>query len=231
MKKTKLSELSLAELQRKRQELKDHLTKTEEKLALRKKVLAKAPLAVLISDTQKQKIIWLNSGIALLFNNTHPIDDPNSFFKKIIVPEQYNSTMSELYKPFENNTQKRETLFDVIDVNGKIIKYMAVTVPYNKDQNISGAFCINDISRRAEQLKEFISHLKKEMNELKLKQLTKTELKIAKHIAQGKTITQIADIEIRSYHTIEKHKRNIMKKMNFSKISEIVSFAIENGIA
>lgn len=67
-------------------------------------------------------------------------------------------------------------------------------------------------------------------NELKLKQLTKVETDIIKLIAHGKSEKEIADIKIRSIHTIKTHLKNIRKKLKLSKNTEIVKFASETGL-
>ena len=67
-------------------------------------------------------------------------------------------------------------------------------------------------------------------NELVLKNLTKTEKEIIKLLASGLTTKQIATERMRSYETINNHKRNIFRKLEVSKLSELVSFAVENGL-
>lgn len=75
-------------------------------------------------------------------------------------------------------------------------------------------------------LKE-ISQLK---NLLKLNKLTKTEKEIINLLAQGLTTCEIAQKRNRSYETINNHKRNIFKKLALHNSSELVAFAIANGL-
>ncbi|MDA3821796.1 MAG: LuxR C-terminal-related transcriptional regulator [Bacteroidales bacterium] len=67
-------------------------------------------------------------------------------------------------------------------------------------------------------------------NELILSKLTRTEKVLIGEIASGKTTKMIAEERERSYETINNHKRNIFKKLNLNKVSELVIFAVENGL-
>ncbi len=69
-----------------------------------------------------------------------------------------------------------------------------------------------------------------ETSATQLKILTKTEVEITKLIANGMTTREIAELKSRSYETINNHKRNIYGKLNINKLSDLVSFAIENGL-
>lgn len=67
-------------------------------------------------------------------------------------------------------------------------------------------------------------------NQLLIQKLTKTEKRIIRELVSGKTTKQIAEFKARSYETINNHKRNIFQKLGFCKISELVCFAVENGL-
>ena len=77
--------------------------------------------------------------------------------------------------------------------------------------------------------------MQKELNQLKyqlkLSKLSETEINILKILASGKSEKEIAETQIRSTHTIKTHLKNIRKKLNISKNTELVKFAIETGIA
>jgi DNA-binding NarL/FixJ family response regulator len=60
--------------------------------------------------------------------------------------------------------------------------------------------------------------------------LTSREREIMQLVAEGKTSQQIADILYISVRTVEVHRANIMRKMNFSNSSELVRYAIQHGI-
>ena len=76
-------------------------------------------------------------------------------------------------------------------------------------------------------LEEEIKAQKKYIAELKMSKLTTTERLIFENLAKGKSISEIAKSEYKSYYTIETHKRNIFKKLGFSKINDLIKFAHE----
>lgn len=60
--------------------------------------------------------------------------------------------------------------------------------------------------------------------------LTATETEILKLIAQGKSVKEIANIRISSYHTIVAHKKNIFRKLGVSTVFEATKYAIKAGL-
>ena len=59
-----------------------------------------------------------------------------------------------------------------------------------------------------------------------MNQLTKTETKIAHHIAKGYVFKEIADKLCVSTHTIHTHTKNIRKKLNARNIADITRIYI-----
>lgn len=60
--------------------------------------------------------------------------------------------------------------------------------------------------------------------------LTEREIEIIELISRGQTTQGIADNLCRSMHTINTHRKNILKKLNLKNKSDLVRFALENGI-
>jgi DNA-binding NarL/FixJ family response regulator len=61
--------------------------------------------------------------------------------------------------------------------------------------------------------------------------LTRRELQILKLIAQGKMNKEIADDLGISKRTVEFHRANIMEKLNLRNLTELVRFAVAEGLA
>jgi len=64
-----------------------------------------------------------------------------------------------------------------------------------------------------------------EVNE-KLKKLTKTEKKVLRLVAEGKTSRQIAEILFVSFKTIENHRANMADKLSISGKLSLITFAV-----
>lgn len=60
--------------------------------------------------------------------------------------------------------------------------------------------------------------------------LTKRELEILAHIAEGYMYKEIAEKLFISSRTVETHKTNIMNKLELNNIAELIKFAIKNRI-
>lgn len=56
------------------------------------------------------------------------------------------------------------------------------------------------------------------------------ELEIIMHIAKGDTTKEIANKLFISFHTVNTHRKNIFKKLNIHNSSQLVAYAIKNGI-
>lgn len=57
--------------------------------------------------------------------------------------------------------------------------------------------------------------------------LSKSEKEILKLIAQNKTSSEIADIRFTAVSTVEKHRKNMMRKLGLSGKGELLRYAIE----
>jgi len=63
-----------------------------------------------------------------------------------------------------------------------------------------------------------------------IESLTKRELEILTLVAKGNTNRNVADQLSLSIKTVEKHRSNMMKKLDLHNISGLISFAIGNGL-
>lgn len=59
--------------------------------------------------------------------------------------------------------------------------------------------------------------------------LTKREREVLKLIAEGKSNKDIADLLFVSVHTVERHRANMMEKLNLKKTADLVKYAIQKG--
>ncbi|MCB0462222.1 MAG: response regulator transcription factor [Flavobacteriaceae bacterium] len=120
--------------------------------------------------------------------------------------------------------EKDESLYKraiSLDVSGYILKEFALVEIEN---------CIKAVNNGelyfSEQLTEYLC-IEPICEEFKL--LTPTEQEITKHIAQNKTGVAIAEILCISSRTVEKHKSNIIKKLNLPhKQNSLLVWAKEN---
>ena len=60
--------------------------------------------------------------------------------------------------------------------------------------------------------------------------LTKREAEMIGLICQGKHAQEIADQLFLSLHTVNTHRKNILKKLNLNSLADLVRFAFENHL-
>jgi len=60
--------------------------------------------------------------------------------------------------------------------------------------------------------------------------LTKREIQILTALTEGLSAKEIAERFNISYHTVTTHRKNILRKMNCNKVSELVKTAIQSGL-
>jgi len=81
------------------------------------------------------------------------------------------------------------------------------------------------------------SHLSRELTdnweqiraEFKKPLLSPREKEVLKLIAQGKSNKDIADLLFVSIHTVERHRANLMEKLDLKKTADLVRYAIQKG--
>lgn len=67
-------------------------------------------------------------------------------------------------------------------------------------------------------------------DEVSLASLTKRELQVFSLLAEGKTVSQVAEAECLSPKTVHAHRTNIFRKLKISNNSELVHLAIRHNI-
>jgi DNA-binding NarL/FixJ family response regulator len=60
--------------------------------------------------------------------------------------------------------------------------------------------------------------------------LTAREVEIIRLVVKGKSAKEMADELFLSLHTVDTHRRNILKKLNLKNIADLVRFAFENHL-
>jgi len=72
--------------------------------------------------------------------------------------------------------------------------------------------------------------LKDEVDDCSATNLTLREMDITRLIAEGKTSKEIATQLIISQHTVQTHRKNIMRKLKMNSVSELTLYAVNTGL-
>ena len=103
---------------------------------------------------------------------------------------------------------------------------------YNSDELLN---VISSIDNGIFQTSKEIGILKEDDNTFNtafsvVSQLSPKEKEIIKHVANGLSSKEIAENLFISVHTVDTHRRNLLKKLNLNNTASLVGFAYENNI-
>jgi PAS domain S-box-containing protein len=189
-----------------------------------------------VRDKNTMEVKWVNKGVNAVsgYCQEEVINDPD--FMKKLLPDDYGVALESVdhIKNVPEGYHSMVCRGQCKDGSKKWFQcYFKVLEKDEGDKSVLSLMLVVDISkkiRNRERLNELLAMQKRELNKLLIDQLTNTEILVAKKIAQGKSLKQIARDLNRSYHTIESHKRNIFKKLGVSKINDIVKLVYDYGL-
>ncbi|MCS6823213.1 MAG: response regulator transcription factor [Cytophagaceae bacterium] len=202
-------------------------------------------IRIFIADTD----FLAREGLKSIINN-HPnlclcgeASDTDELFKKLT-----QSKADILIFDLNIRTKLAVDILSVLKKNYPEIKRLILINNLSKSTipaNCHTENCISKNCDKDELLKSIIStfnknRFKKETNEyigsettVKTRQhspLTLRELEIIQLIAKGLKNKEIADLLNISQHTVSTHRKNIFKKLSLNSASELVVYAVQNGI-
>lgn len=179
----------------------------------------------------------------------------NSFVQRLH-PDDANIVINEVYKDFKiwfdglsDNNERKASVFQYnyrfLSGNGGYINLMEhIHVPEldgnNRASLLLGKVFTIDNSKvfpirsalkiyREDSVIETL-HFKTYNKEIDKNHITKRELDILRNLATGKTSKQIGEQLFISPHTVDTHRRNLLKKLNYSSVVELAKFAYSNGL-
>lgn len=149
-------------------------------------------------------------------------------------PQDIDIIRSGIKDAFKNRDKNHAAIFRIKTPEGNwkwVLSTVKVIELNNQEFLLS---VVVDVSENMREYSILIERYAKEISALKhdliLQKLTKCEKKVIQLISKGMSTKEIANCLNRSYETINNHKRNIFKKLDIHKLSELISFALENGL-
>ena len=190
-------------------------------------------IIIYINDLIQEKKLWSNKNYEYLTGYT--VIEANKMGSRYF-QEAYHKDDTDLFRLSKNQTMKGHLIkyqgvYRFKHKNGKYMWFCSFIRPfkYNTKDNpwllLGVAIHITDSINKEEKLCELI----KENYRLKYKGINKLlsfqEKKVLKRIAQGYSSKEIADHENLSCHTIETHRKNILKKLEIKNTAELIRIA------
>jgi len=99
------------------------------------------------------------------------------------------------------------------------------------DRLLGFAFDATKDFKTTQQMNVLYRERVKKLNNSNINKLTVREIKIICLIVSGKTYNEIAEILFIQPDTVNKHRKNILQKLDLHNIASLVSFAKESGLA
>jgi len=192
---------------------------------------------IYVFDLNQYRVVWTNDGFNKilgykiskkkvpreeLLNIHHPsdlsfIDDMKDFFinnpkgtftgifrvKKICGDYVWLCTSANLFRKNEE-----EQIYEIVGVS------------INFNENISYDRHLKNIARKRLALN----------NHQTLEKLTKRERELIRYFASGLKTRAIAHQLGLSFHTVNNHRKNILKKLGLNNLASLVNFAVEHGL-
>ncbi len=182
--------------------------------------------------------VWMNEKYPIILGYT--LDERQKIGFADVTKNIYHPDDIELIKHATPKVLVERETFHIINFRGKekhgdwqwfSISAQAITINSDPDYILIVAIPLNNMVLEYQGLLDrYYKEILQLKNEIKLNRLSKIEKEIITFLAKGLTTKQVSQQRIRSYDTINNHKRNIFKKLNLHNIAELVAFAKETGL-
>lgn len=234
---------------------KDYRAKWLKKMAFLNSISAHDNAVIKLHDTTTNRFLFMSDkakvlgdynpsdftseiGMDFSFNNIHPEQRSASLLIQLKIVSYGIEHMASA----ENNVVAN-MMFQYKKKNGRYIQYLQKVMGVEVDENGHPLLYLRfgyDISHLVKPCVGLIinapdeTHIwtyntnKKNLEPINL--LSTQEKKVLGHLAEGKQSKEIADILFASHHTIDTHRRNLLKKTNCIDTTALITFAKMTGL-
>lgn len=202
-----------------------------------KEILTSINAIVFIFDLVNFRLIWANNGFKKMLGYKKPVGDiPEEVMLDIYHPDD-RDLLIEMKNFFEKNRKgtflgiyqfknvKNEYIWLCTSANllrkskdGKVFEVVGVSI--NFTENITYDRNLKIIAREKA----------KESNADAIGVLSKREQELIRYFANGHKTKDVADMLNLSYHTVNNHRKNMIKKLGVKNVAGLVNFAMEHGL-
>lgn len=200
------------------------------------KVINKCPVAIYLTDAEKLKLIWANQRTNEVLGRESGGDDDQNvyFFEDNIHPQDLEISKMNLkrFEIYPNQIQENAYRIRNIKSNRYQWQYELVTVFNEKEgrpkQFLRASFNLNDA---LQDRLDFLDSIKNQsLHEAPSDPLTGREKEILRLIVRGFSMREVAEKLRISHHTASTHRKNLFKKTKVNKTSELIRYAMKNGL-
>jgi DNA-binding CsgD family transcriptional regulator len=214
-----------------------YIKQLEEKVDFYENIFNKIPATIFLNDCRKSELQWApyGNGSVLKYTKADYNEMGSRFFSEKYHPDDLATTL-ESFKYFNENDGPLSAVARVKDKDD-IWKWLySVSVVMNRGKDglpDSTLGIVLDLSHKIfseKRVDEIVKENLRLKNQITNKCITKREKEVLKLIARGLTCIKIAEVLSISFHTVDTHRKNLMRKLGLHNISELTAFAVENGL-
>jgi LuxR family transcriptional regulator, quorum-sensing system regulator SdiA len=192
--------------------------------------------AIMVMDMNNMRLVWANDCFYKLLglnknrkiipekimNRYHPDDSDFLFQAKKYLEQNRNGTFTALYR-FKNLKGKYLWFYTSVNVFRDIPEEDIFEV-------VAVSNCFSKQLTYHKNLKFFTQDQLHDLNRKHISKITKRELQVIKYFSNGFKTREIAELLGLSFHTVNNHRKNILKKLELKNLAALVNFAVENGL-
>ncbi len=200
------------------------------------KIFSSLNAIVLVFDLNKFRVIWANDQYKKVLGYRkksksrpedvlelyHPEDKDLLFQMKKFFLTNRKSTFTAFYK-FRNSVGKYLWLFTSARVfryseKEEVFEVLAISIDFTQQLTYH------------KNIKLLTQEKLQEVNKKYIEKITDREQQIVKYFANGFKTREIAEILGISFHTVNNHRKNILRKLELKNLAALVNFAVDNGL-
>lgn len=190
-----------------------------------------------IIDRKYFKTLWGNNKYLDILNKS--IEERNKDIKKSHEEFCLNNESSDIKKVLQatsDNNESYSVLYKHHLTNGLHHWLLTLVKPFKRKSSeelkhiVCASFDLLIEDSHLQQYEELQKEIAQLKNKLVISTLSKKEIEILQLLSSGISEKKIAEVQLRSLHTIKTHLKNIRKKLSLKKNIELVKFAMESGI-
>ncbi len=208
------------------------------RIAFYEKMASSLDALILIYDINQLRVIWANEVFARVLGYSLSSDQQMEEQKVIDMyhPDDREYIKSK-YATLEKNPDSAHTAFYRFrHAKGHYVWLFSSSRVFKKD-SASNAFEIITISvdftgplSYQKNMKLFAQEKLRDINAVHVQKITKRERHILQFFSRGYNTREIGGLLGISYHTVNNHRKNMLKKLGLKNLSALVNFAAENGL-
>ena len=208
----------------------------KKKLLFYEKVYSEVNASIMLFDLIKLRAVWSNGVLTKILDFKpsriirgdevielyHPEDQSMLLEMRKFFRDKKQGTFTGFYK-FRNARAEFLWLFTTAKVfrqNLKegIFEVLAVTLDFSEHLTYG------------KNLKLFAQEKLRDINHIHVGRITERERQVVKYFSNGFKTREIADLLGISIHTVNNHRKNILRKLELKNLAALVNFAVETGL-